>query len=118
VTAARRTISPEGVDHVHAVIDDHSRLAYAKVLDDAKAATSAAFLKRALAFYTTHGITVWRVMTDNAWAYTRGCDIRELLSKRKIRHLTAKPYRPQTNGKVERSLGDQPPISRVHNVCG
>ena len=159
VTGDRRSQdhAPDGVDHVHAIVDDRSRLAYAEVLDDAKAATSAAFLKRALDFYTAHGITVKRLMTDNAWAYTRGCDIRELLSKRKIRHLTTKPYRPQTNGKVERfhqtmarewaygvtytthhdrtnalphwlrhynhdrphsSLGGQPPISRVHNVCG
>jgi transposase InsO family protein len=104
VTGDRRSQdhAPDGADHVHAVIDDRSRLAYAEVLDDAKAATSAGFLARALDFYTAHGITVRRVMTDNAWAYTRGRDIRELLSKRKIRHLTTKPYRPQTNGKVER----------------
>jgi transposase InsO family protein len=104
VTGDRRSQDhvPDGVDHVHAVVDDRSRLAYAEILDDAKAATSAGFLKRALAFYTAHGITVRRVMTDNAWAYTRGRDIREILSKRKIRHLTTKPYRPQTNGKVER----------------
>jgi transposase InsO family protein len=104
VTGDRRSQdhSPDGVDHVHAVIDDRSRLAYAEVLDDAKAATSAAFLKRALDFYTAHGITVKRLMTDNAWAYTRGRDLRELLAERKIRHLTTKPYRPQTNGKVER----------------
>jgi transposase InsO family protein len=104
VTGDRRSQdhAPDGIDHVHAVIDDRSRLAYAEVLDDAKAATSAAFLKRALAFYAAHGVRVRRVMTDNAWAYTRGRDIRELLAKRKIRHLTTKPYRPQTNGKVER----------------
>jgi transposase InsO family protein len=104
VTGDRRSQddAPDGVDHVHAIVDDHSRLGYAEILDDAKATTSAAFLKRALDFYTAHGITVRRVMTDNAWAYTRGRSIRELLAKRKIRHLTTKPYRPQTNGKVER----------------
>lgn len=104
VTGDRRSQDhvPDGVDHVHAVIDDHSRLGYAEILDDAKAATSAGFLERALAFYTAHGITVKRLMTDNAWAYTRGQGIRELLTNREIRHLTTKPYRPQTNGKVER----------------
>jgi transposase InsO family protein len=104
VTGDRRSQdhAPDGVDYVHAIVDDHSRLGYAEILDDAKATTSAAFLKRALDFYTAHGITVRRVMTDNAWAYTRGRSIRELLAKRKIRHLTTKPYRPQTNGKVER----------------
>ena len=104
VTGDRRSQDhvPDGIDHVHAVIDDHSRLGYAEILDDAKAATSAGFLERALAFYTAHGITVKRLMTDNAWAYTRGQGIRELLTNREIRHLTTKPYRPQTNGKVER----------------
>jgi transposase InsO family protein len=104
VTGDRRSQDhqPDGVDHVHAIIDDRSRLAYAEVLDDAKAATSAGFLERALAFYAAHGITVKRLMTDNAWAYTRGRDIRRLLAKHEIRHLTTKPYRPQTNGKVER----------------
>jgi transposase InsO family protein len=104
VTGDRRSQDrlPDGVDHVHAIVDDRSRLAYAEVLDDAKADTSAAFLKRALDFYATHGITVKRLMTDNAWAYTRGRDIQKLLTKRKIRHLTTNPYRPQTNGKVER----------------
>jgi transposase InsO family protein len=93
---------PDGVDHVHAVIDDRSRLAYAEVLDDAQAGTTAAFLQRALDFYTAHGISARRVMTDNAWAYTRGRGFRELLAQRGIRHLKTKPYRPQTNGKVER----------------
>jgi transposase InsO family protein len=104
VTGDRRSQDHQldGVDHVHAVIDDRSRLAYAEVLDDAKAAASTGFLERALDFYAAHGITAKRLMTDNAWAYTRGRSFRELLTKRKIRHLTTKPYRPQTNGKVER----------------
>ncbi len=104
VTGDRRSQdhSPDGVDHVHAVVDDRSRLTYAEIHDDAKAATSAAFLQRTLAFYAAHGITVKRLMTDNAWAYTRGRGIRQLLAKQKIHHLTTKPYRPQTNGKVER----------------
>ena len=61
----------DGVDVVHAIIDDHSRLAYAEIHPDAKAATVAGFLERALAFYAEHGITAQRLMTDNAWAYTR-----------------------------------------------
>ena len=56
VTSDRRSQdhSPDGIDHVHAVIDDRSRLAYAEVLDDAKAETAAGFLQRALAFYAAH----------------------------------------------------------------
>lgn len=93
---------PDGVDIVHAIVDDHSRLAYAEIHDDQKAATVVAFLERALAFYASHGITARRLMTDNAWAYARSRAVRELLARRQIRHLTTKPYRPRTNGKVER----------------
>jgi transposase InsO family protein len=60
------------------------------------------FLERALAFYEAQGITGRRLMTDNAWAYARSRLVRQLLAKRQIRHLTTKPYRPRTNGKVER----------------
>ena len=93
---------PDGIDHVHAVVDDHSRLAYAEIHPDAQAKTAAAFLERALAFFASHGISTQRLMTDNAWAYTRGRIFRELLAERGIKHLTTKPYRPRTNGKVER----------------
>jgi transposase InsO family protein len=92
----------DGVDVVHAIIDDHSRLAYAEIHNDAKAATVVAFLEHALDLYTQHGITVRRVMTDNAWAYARSRLVRTLLDQHQIRHLTTKPYRPRTNGKVER----------------
>lgn len=93
---------PDGVDYVHAIVDDHSRLAYAEIHPDARAKTAAAFCERALAFYASHGIAVRRLMTDNAWAYTRGRAFRELLAQREIKHLRTKPYRPRTNGKVER----------------
>ena len=104
VTGDRRSQDhvPDGADYVHAVVDDHSRLAYAEVHDDARADTAGGFLERSLAFYAAHGIGVRRVMTDNAWAYTKGRVFRELLAKRAIKHLRTKPYRPRTNGKVER----------------
>jgi transposase InsO family protein len=92
----------DGVDVVHAIVDDHSRLAYAEIHPDARAATVAGFLERALAFDAERGIVVRRVMTDNAWAYARSRVVRELLARPQIRHLTTEPYRPQTNGKVER----------------
>jgi transposase len=66
VTGDRRSQSrlPDGVDYVHAVVDDHSRLAYAEIRDDARSETAAAFLERALAFYRSHGIMARRLMTD------------------------------------------------------
>jgi transposase InsO family protein len=92
----------DGVEIVHAIVDDHSRLAYAEIHDDQRAATVVAFLERALAFYDTHAITARRVMTDNAWAHARSRGVREPPARRQIRHLTTKPYRPRTNGKAER----------------
>jgi transposase InsO family protein len=92
----------DGVDIVHAIVDDHSRLAYAEIHDDQKADTVVGFLERALAFYTSHGITAKRLMTDNGWAYVKSRELRRLLARHGIRHLTTQPYRPRTNGKVER----------------
>ena len=92
----------DGIDVVHAIVDDHSRLAYAEIHDDQQAATVVGFLERALAFYRDHGITPKRLMTDNTWANVRSNEVRGLLAHNSIRHLKTKPYRPRTNGKVER----------------
>jgi transposase InsO family protein len=92
-----------GWDAVHIAIDDATRLAYAEVLSDEKAATATGFLKRAIAFFASHGITVQRVMTDNGSPYVsaRHAIACRLLG---IRHLRTRPYRPQTNGKAERFI--------------
>ena len=92
-----------GWEFVHIAIDDATRLAYAEVLSDEKAVTAVAFLRRAIAFYRRHGITVERVLTDNGSPYIstlhavacRGLG---------IRHLRTRPRRPQTNGKAERFI--------------
>ena len=91
-----------GYDFAHAIVDDHSRLAYVELHDDEKAATVTGFVERALTFFAEHGITAKRVMTDNAFTYVQNRSLRELLARRGIRHLTTEPYRPRTNGKVER----------------
>lgn len=93
-----------GYDVVHAIVDDHSRLAYAEVLPDAKAATVTGFVERALDSFATRGIRSRRLMSDNAWSYTLNRSLRELLAEREIRHLTIRPHRPRTNGKVERFI--------------
>ncbi len=153
----RSVESRVGYDFLHAIVDDHSRLAYVELHADEKAATVTAFVERALTFFAEHGISARRLMTDNAFTYVHNRSLRDLLASRGIRHLTTEPYRPRTNGKVERfhqtiarewayglayrshrhrnaalphwlhsynhrrphsSLGDRPPISRVHNVRG
>jgi transposase InsO family protein len=101
----RHWMKPEtrvGSDYAHAIVDDHSRLAYVELAHDERAATVTAFVERALAFFAAHGITAKRLMTDNAFTYVKNRSLRELLADRGIRHLTTQPYRPRTNGKVER----------------
>jgi transposase InsO family protein len=92
-----------GWEFVHIAIDDCTRLAYAEVLGDEKAATAIGFLRRALAFFRRHGIEVERLLTDNGSAYRstlHAIACRAL----GIRHLRSRPYRPQTNGKAERFI--------------
>jgi transposase InsO family protein len=92
-----------GWEYVHVCVDDHSRLAYAEVLPDEKAATAVGFLRRAAAFYRRYGIQVERVLTDNGGAYLTA--VHALACKALgIRHSRTRPYRPQTNGKAERFI--------------
>jgi transposase InsO family protein len=93
---------PLGHDSFHAVVDDHSRLAYGELLDDETAATVTAFVARALGWFAGHGITARRVMTDGAWAYTRNAALHNLLARHGIRHIVTPPYTPRWNGNVER----------------
>ena len=102
---SRNWMRPEtrvGYDYAHAIVDDHSRLAYVELHDDEKAATVTGFVERALAFFAEHGIVAKRLMTDNGFSYVKNRSLRELLARHGIRHLTTEPYRPRTNGKVER----------------
>lgn len=90
-----------GYAFIHTAVDDHSRLAYSEILPDERAATAAAFWSRAQAWFAGHGITVQAVLTDNGSCY-RSRDFTGLLAVQGIRHRRTRPYRPQTNGKVER----------------
>jgi transposase len=102
---SRHWMRPEtrvGYDFAHAIVDDHSRLAYVELHDDEKAETVTAFVERALVFFAEYGIAAKRLMTDNGFSYVKNRSLRELLERRGIRHLTTEPYRPRTNGKVER----------------
>jgi transposase InsO family protein len=92
-----------GWEYVHVCVDDATRLAYVEVLDDEKGHTTAGFLRRAVAFYASYGITIERVMTDNGAGYR---SIVHALACRTLglRHLRTRPYRPRTNGKAERFI--------------
>jgi transposase len=102
---SRHWMRPEtrvGYDYAHAIVDDHSRLAYVELHDDERAETVTGFVERAVAFFAGHGIACKRLMTDNGFSYVKNRSLRELLARHDIRHLTTQPYRPRTNGKVER----------------
>jgi transposase InsO family protein len=102
-TADGRRIGDAGWEFVHVAVDDHTRLAYAEVLADEKASTAVGFLRRAIAFFAAHGITVERVMSDNGACY-RSTIHAVACRALGIRHLTTQPYRPRTNGKAERFI--------------
>jgi transposase InsO family protein len=98
----RRT-GDAGWEYVHVCVDDATRLAYAEVLQDEKATTTVAFLRRAVAFYRRHGITVEAVLTDNGPGYRSA--LHSLCCRMLgLKHLRTRPYRPQTNGKAERFI--------------
>lgn len=143
---------------LHTVVDDHSRYAYVEQHPAQDGATSAAFLRRAVAHFTELGLAAPEaVMTDNAFAYTTSRAFQAELARIGARHIRTPAYTPRWNGKVERfiqtlkrewayahawpnsaararalssflryynrrrphsSLGDRPPISRVHNLRG
>jgi transposase InsO family protein len=100
---ARRRAGELGWEFVHICVDDATRLAYVEVLADEQARSVVGFLRRAVAFYRSHGIRVERVMTDNGPGYR---SIAHAVACRtlRIRHLRTRPYRPRTNGKAERFI--------------
>ena len=147
-----------GYDHLHCVVDDHSRIAYVELHPREDAETNARTLERALRFFTDLGLDPPEaVMTDNAMVYRRSTRFAAVLDNAGARHIRIPAYTPRWNGKVERfiqtlqtewayshtwpnsstrarsllsfiryynhrrphsSIGDRPPISRIHNVRG
>jgi transposase InsO family protein len=92
-----------GWEFVHIAIDDHSRVAFAKVMANERKSCATAFLKAALAHYESLGIKVERVMTDNGSCY-RSFAFRRTCKRLGLKHIRTKAYRPQTNGKAERFI--------------
>jgi transposase InsO family protein len=116
---------PRGADYkprmgkafLHTVIDDHSRVAYAEICSDEKANTATAVLQRAVAWFNERGVTVERVLSDNGSAY-RSHAWREACAELTITPKRTRPYRPQTNGKIERfhrTLADGWAYARFYN---
>jgi len=103
-----------GTAYIHHAMDDHSRLVYSEILADERKETASAFWIRANHYFASCGITVLRVLTDNGSAY-RSKLFAQTLGP--IKHRRTRPYRPQTNGKVERfnrTLGEEWAYARLY----
>ena len=92
-----------GWQALHVAIDDHSRLAFSRMLPNQQSETAIAFLHAAVAFYAQHGITIRRLLTDNGSCY-RSRQFRAACAALNIRHHFTRPYTPRTNGKAERFI--------------
>jgi transposase InsO family protein len=88
---------------LHVAVDDHSRMAFTRMLADQKAETTIGFLEDALVFFAQHGIGVRALLTDNGSSY-RSSQFREACHKLALKHHRTKPYTPRTNGKAERFI--------------
>jgi len=111
---SKRGYPLRGHHFLHTAIDGYSRLAYSEVLPDERKETAAAFWLHANAYFTELGIKVRKVLTDNGSCY-RSHAFKEALGD--IEHRRTRPYRPQTNGKVERfhrSLADEWAYARLY----
>ena len=92
-----------GWEMLHVAIDDHSRIAFSQFQPNERASSTVAFLHAAVAYYARLGISIRRVLTDNAPCYYSdlfAATCRQL----GIRHLRTRPYTPRTNGKAERFI--------------
>ena len=92
-----------GWEYVHVCIDDASRVAFSQILPDQKKVSAVAFLKAAVAYYASLGVTVARVMTDNGSCY-RARDFARACRDLGLKHLRTRPFTPKTNGKAERFI--------------
>lgn len=90
-----------GTAYLHTVVDDHSRVAYVEICSDEKTQTAIGVLQRAVAWFADRGVTVERVLSDNGSCY-RSYAWRDACNGLGIKHKRTRPYRPQTNGKIER----------------
>ncbi|QPC89684.1 IS481 family transposase [Mesorhizobium sp. INR15] len=92
-----------GWEFVHVCIDDASRIAFSQILPDEKKESAVAFLKAALAYYASLGVTIARVMTDNGSCY-RSKAFAKACRDLDLKHVRTRPYTPKTNGKAERFI--------------
>jgi transposase InsO family protein len=101
--AAGERVGVAGWEFVHVCVDDATRLAYAEVLPDERGPTAAAFLRRAVGWFSSFGVSVERIMSDNGACYRSTIHV-QACRELGLKHLFTQPYRPRTNGKAERFI--------------
>jgi transposase InsO family protein len=92
------------------LIDDCTRLCHIELIDRNTSAEVSMATSRALKWFTVHGILPEVIMTDNGSEFTAFTSrkakethfFETTLNMFNIKHIYTKPYRPQTNGKIER----------------
>ena len=92
-----------GWEFLHVCIDDASRVAFSRIMKTERKGCAVAFLRAAVAYYKSLGITALRVMTDNGSCY-RSKAFAKACRRLKLKHIRTKPYTPRTNGKAERFI--------------
>jgi transposase InsO family protein len=93
--------SRAGYDYLHIAVDDRTRIAFVEPHANERDVSAAEFMQHAIAFFTSLGVNVERVLTDNGSCY-RSKAFNAVLGAHGVAHRWTRPYRPQTNGKAER----------------
>lgn len=102
---------PDKTYYLLGVLDDYSRTCWVELMDDKKGLTVMfAVLKAFNMLKHRYGIEIESVMTDNGAEFGSGKNAKNkydnpferLLTEMHMKHIYTKPYRPQTNGKIER----------------
>jgi transposase InsO family protein len=101
ITGKRRRVRGTGWEFAHLAIDDHSRMAFAAVIDDETAESCCRFLREAVSSYSKFDVQITSVMTDNGGGYISKA-FKATCTDLGLRHIRTKPYTPKTNGKAER----------------
>ena len=87
-----------GWEYLHVCIDDRSRVAFSQIMPDEKKESATAFLKDAIAYYRSLGVTVSRVMTDNGACY-KAFAFRDACRTLGLKHIRTRPYTPKDQRK-------------------
>ncbi len=104
ITGDRRDTSYRaGWEMLFVAIDDHARIGFTQMHPDERTPNAVAFLRAAVAYYASLGVTIKRLLTDNGSAF-RSKAFRAACAELGMRQKFTRAYRPQTNGKAERFI--------------